>query len=264
MAPARLPLTGQKVLVTRVREQASSLTDRLREAGASVVHLPAIEIVPADPAPLDAAIQTLDAYDWIVFTSANTVTIFAERLATSGRGADVGSARVAAVGSATAAALRSVGLPVDLIPDQFVAEAVVEALVCESIDGKRVLLPQAEIARETLATGLREAGAVVDAIVAYRTVMPDGIDTASVQALLDGVGIATFASPSSVRNLAALAGGCLPHFDVVCIGPITAAAAREAGLNVVAVAETHTADCMVETLVRYVEQHKEGHHGDRA
>jgi uroporphyrinogen III methyltransferase/synthase len=264
MAPARLPLAGQTVLVTRAREQAHPLTDRLRDAGATVVHLPTIEIISADPAALDAAIHVLDSYHWIVFTSANTVTIFAERLAASGRGVDVGSARVAAVGSATAAALRTAEIPVDLVPAQFVAEAIVEALVRENIDGKRVLLPQADIARETLAIGLREAGAVVDAIVAYRTVVPQGIDTASVHSLLDGVDVATFASPSSVRNLVALAGGGLPRFNVVCIGPITAAAAREAGLNVVAVAETHTAECMVESLVQFVEQQKEGHDGDRA
>jgi uroporphyrinogen III methyltransferase/synthase len=264
MVPASLPLAGQTVLVTRAREQSAALTGRLREAGANVVHVPAIEIVPTDHAPLDAAIRALASYAWIVFTSSNTVTIFVKRLEAIGREADLGSTRVAAVGSATAAALRSAGLPVDLIPEQFVAESVVEALACENINGKRVLLPQADIARETLANGLREAGAVVDAVVAYRTVVPDGIDSESVHALLDGVDVVTFASPSSVRNLVALAGGCLPHFAVVCIGPITAAAARDAGLNVVAVAETHTADCMVDTLVQYVEQHREVHDGERA
>jgi uroporphyrinogen-III synthase len=263
MAPARLPLAGRTVLVTRARDQAAELTSRLEHAGASVVHIPTIEIVPADPAPLDAAIHRLDSYDWIVFTSANTVAIFADRLAAAGTGNGVLTARIAAVGSATAERLREAGLPVDLVPERFVAEAVVEALRHESIAGQRVLLPQADIARETLAQGLRDAGAGVDVIVAYLTVSPGGIDMDLVQATLDRVDLATFASPSSVRNLVALAGGRLPAFDVVCIGPVTAAAAREAGLNVVAVAETHTTQSMFETLIRLVERQREDSDGDR-
>ena len=113
MVPASLPLAGQTVLVTRAREQSAALTGRLREAGANVVHVPAIEIVPTDHAPLDAAIRALASYAWIVFTSSNTVTIFVNRLEAIGREPDLGSTRVAAVGSATAAALRSAGLSPD-------------------------------------------------------------------------------------------------------------------------------------------------------
>jgi len=254
MAPAGLPLAGYSVLVTRATEQAGALTERLEAAGAAAVHLPTIEIVPTDPAKLDTAIHELASYDWVVFTSANTVRIFVDRLNVAGSMTDLSPVKVAAVGSSTAERLREAGIRVDLVPARFVAEEVVAALVAEGIVGKRVLLPQADIARETLASGLREAGATVDTVVAYQTVAPERGAGDDVQALLSGVDLMTFASPSAVRNLVAMTDGRLPACGAVCIGPVTEVAAREAGIYVVAVAETHTVDGLIDALIQYVEQ----------
>ena len=250
-----LPLTGYRVLVTRARSQAGALTEQLTLRGATVVELPAIEIAPADPAPLDAAIEGLADYDWIVFTSANGVTAFVDRLHAHAKdAASVSGVRIAAVGNATARRVRESGLPVDLIPNRFIAESVVAELADHRIAGQRILLPQAEIARDTIAEGLRQAGATVDVVVAYRTVLPEGVDTDEVQRLIAGVDIVTFASPSAVRNVLAMAGGRLPNVHVVCIGPVTADAARGAGLEVAGVADTYTTEGLVDAIVRLVER----------
>ncbi|MDQ3548076.1 MAG: uroporphyrinogen-III synthase [Chloroflexota bacterium] len=254
-----LPLTGRNVLVTRARAQAGTLKELLEQFGATVVELPSIEIVTANPDHMDTAIQNLTFYDWMVFTSANGVTAFSDRLQALGLDETAtAGAHVCAIGWATAAQLQECGIRVDVVPERAIAESVVAELVALDVDGKRVLLPQAEVARDTLADGLRQAGAVVDVVVAYRTTMPDGYDVDRVRRLLDSVDIATFASPSSVRNAIALAGGSLPGMRVVCIGPVTAAAACEAGLTVAAVAAEHSIAGMVDAVVRLVECGEEG------
>lgn len=250
-----LPLTGYRMLVTRARVQAGTLTGQLERLGATVVELPAIEIAPADPVQLDAAIGEIAEYDWIVFTSANGVSAFDDRLRTLGLDATATSGvRIAAIGRATAGRLREAGYRVDLMPDQFIAESVVAVLATRGVAGQRILLPQAEIARDTVAAGLRSAGAIVDVVVAYQTVLPDGYDEREVRRVVAGVDIVTFASPSSVRNVLAMAGGELPDLPVVCIGPVTADAAREAGLAVAAVADTYTTEGLVDAIVRLVER----------
>ena len=255
----RLPLVGYTVLVTRARAQAGALTELLEHVGATVVELPSIEIVVANLEQMDAAIQDLTSVDWIVFTSANGVSAFADRLNALGMDRTTTSgAIVCAIGRATAAQLRERGIRVDFVPERAIAESVVAELAGLGIDGKRVLLPQAEIARDTVAAGLRQAGADVEVVVAYRTVMPDGYDDEQVRRLLDGVDFATFASPSSIRNAIALAGGSLPGMRVVCIGPVTAAAACEAGLTVAAVAGEHSIAGLVDAVVRLVERGEEG------
>ncbi|HEX5164799.1 MAG TPA: uroporphyrinogen-III synthase [Thermomicrobiales bacterium] len=249
--PAGRPLTGQRVLVTRARPQAADLTARLKALGASVVALPAIEIVPVDPAPLDAALRQISSYDWLVLTSSNGVAAVIQRLDALGlRPSVLNETQVAAIGKATAASLRRYYLSVDLVPDHFVGESVVAALVARGVAGRRILLPQAEIARETVAEGLRQAGAEVDAIVAYRTALPDADAVEDVRQMLAGVDIATFASPSAVRNTLTLAGGTLTGPRVVCIGPVTAEAACGAGLRVDAVADEYSIDGLIAAVVR--------------
>ena len=258
-AQARPPLTGCRVLVTRARAQAGALVERLEQRGATVVELPAIEIVPADSGPIDAAIRDLPSYDWVVFTSSNGVDAFVDRLNVLGvEATSVNRARVAAIGRATASRLAESGVRVDVVPDRFIAESVVDALVDAGVDGRRVLLPQAEIARDVVATRLREAGAEVDVVVAYRTVVPEGVDVRQVQRALAEVDVVTFASPSSVRNTIALAGGSLPNGAVVCIGPVTADAAREAGVMVAAVAEEHSIKGLVESVVGLMTREQRG------
>lgn len=238
-------IAGKRVLVTRPRHQAAALSDRLRGAGAIPVELPVIEIVPATSAELDAALNQIDEYDWIVFTSVNAVTIVAERLS------GIDTVQVAAIGDATAAALEENGITVDLVPDEFVAEAVLDALIERGVAGKRVLLPRADIARNALPDGLRAAGATVDVVPAYSTRTPTDVDREIVQSVRSGgIDVVTFTSPSTVRNLMALIDNDFPsNTNVACIGPITADAARGAGLRVDIVASEYSVPGLVRALV---------------
>lgn len=248
------PLAGTRVLVTRARAQAGELRERLEVLGAEVLELPVIEIVPAVGAELDAALRRLGVYDWVVFTSVNAVGPLVERLAAvEGAREQLAGRRIAAIGPATAERLRAQGFAVELVPERFVAEALVEALVERGVRGKRFLLPRADIARDVLPEGLRAAGATVDVVVAYRTRAPELVDGATLRRVRDGeVDVITFASPSTVRNLAALLGDELPAASVICIGPITAAAAGECGFEVAAEAEEYSIPGLVDTVVRLV------------
>jgi uroporphyrinogen-III synthase len=263
-----LPLVGKRVLVTRSKKQAGELTALLQARGAEVLELTAIEIVPAPSEPIDAALERLDSYDWVVFTSVNGVGAVLDRLNALG---DVpqrlGVARVAAIGRATAQRLRDAGVDVAFVPEQFVAESVVEGLVAQAVSGKRILLPRADIARDTLPDGLRDAGAIVDVVVAYRTTRPATVQDDVLEAVRRGaIDIATFASPSTVRNTLDLIGGALPeHVIVACIGPITAAAASERGLRVDIEAAEYSIPGLVDAIVAgagNVSGRERAHHGD--
>ncbi|MGH9173015.1 MAG: uroporphyrinogen-III synthase, partial [Vicinamibacterales bacterium] len=253
------PLFGKRVLVTRAKPQAGDLSVRLAELGATPVELPAIEIGPAATGPIDEAIRRLDLYDWIVFTSGNGVVAFLGRLGELGT--DLRSRprlKVAAIGRATAERLEHVGVEVEFIPERFVAESVVEGMTALGIEGKRVLLPRADIARDTLPEGLRAAGATVDVVEAYRTQRPTALTVTAISAMLaDGIDFATFASPSSVRNFVELIGSDRLKAQVVCIGPITADAARVAGLIVDAVADEYSIPGLVASLVRLAQEEGE-------
>lgn len=258
-ASTSAPLTGYRVLVTRARAQAGPLRERLESLGATVVDLPAIEIAPVDPAPLDAAIRDIEAYDWIVFTSANGVRMFVDRLSALGLNARLPSRiLVGAIGRVTAEQLRAHAIRVDFVPRQFVAESLVVELAMNGIAQKRVLLPQAEIARDIVANSLRLAGAEVDAVIAYRTTLPSADNLQEALERVAQVDIATFASPSSVRNTLALVGDMLFNTRAVCIGPVTAEATREAGLSVAAVADEHTMDGLVDAVIHLVRREVEG------
>jgi len=251
------PLFGHRVLVTRTRQQASALSRRLRPLGAEPVELPTIEIAPpADWAPLDAAIQGLHApgFDWIVFTSVNGVSAFFERLDRAGLDARaLAGTRLAAIGPATAASLTEHSVRADCVPGEYVAEAVAAAL--GDVTGKRVLLPRADIARQALTDLLRSGGATVVEVDAYRTVQP-AVNKDELSSLLTSITLATFTSSSTVRNLASMArtaGLRLPeaisHTTVACIGPITAATARQEGLPVHIVAKEYTIDGLIRAIV---------------
>jgi uroporphyrinogen III methyltransferase/synthase len=252
------PLWGQRILVTRTRQQASVLSAQLRALGAEAIELPTIRIAPPDDwAPLDEAIVGLDNYHWIIFTSVNGVRYFWERLDSAGLDArNLHGVKLAAIGPATAAELGSRGLRVDYVPDEYVAEAVAAGL--GEVQGQHVLLPRADIARPALAELLRKGGAQVVEVSAYRTVQPE-IEPDELRNLLTGVTVATFTSSSTVRNLAAMAEGAgldltqsLQDAVVACIGPITAETARGLGLPVHTVAKAYTIDGLVEMLVEYL------------
>lgn len=247
------PLAGLRVLVTRAAGQAGDLSARLRAAGAEPVEVAVIQIVPPDDvAPLDDALRRLPEYDWVLFTSSNTVEAVFARLDALGLDARAFEAtRVAAIGTATAERLRARGVRVDYVPDRFVAEALLEGLITRGVAGQRVLLPRAEHARDVLPNGLRSVGATVDVVVAYRTEIPP--DAPGLRALEAGeIDVVTLTSSSTARNLVALASGRVDLINrarVACIGPITAATAREVGLRVDLVAEEHTIPGLVAALV---------------
>lgn len=242
------PLFGRTVVVTRARAQASALADRLRDVGAEVVEVPAIDITdPADggDALRDAA-SRLGTYDWIVVTSRNG----AERLLAECRDARAfGAAKVAAIGPGTAEALAAGNIVVDLVPERFVAESLLEAFPAADAGGGRVLLARAAEARDVLPDGLRDAGWSVDIVEAYRTVL--GTPTEEELAAVAGADVVTFTSSSTVRNfLSVVGGGSVPPI-VACIGPITAATAREHDLKVDVEATEHTIDGLVDALVQH-------------
>jgi uroporphyrinogen III methyltransferase / synthase len=242
----RRPLFGRTVAVTRTAAQAGELSSRLRALGADVVEAPAIVITdPADGgAAVRDAVARVASYEWVVFTSANAVSRFVPLLRDS---RSLGAASVAAIGPGTADALRAHHIEPDLVPERFVAEALLDAFPPPPTTGARVLLPRAAVAREVLPEGLRAAGWSVDVVEAYRTqqaTVPD-----HVRARVAGADAITFTSSSTVTGWLAAAGrDALPPV-VACIGPITAATAREQGIDVVVEASVHTIDGLVDALV---------------
>ena len=239
------PLFGKRVLVTRTRAQAGALSERLAERGAQAIELPAIEIQPlADYSALDGALRRLEANDWVIFTSVNAVQAVFDRLDAMGLDARAfHTAKVGAIGIATATSLREHGIVVDFAPDAFTSESVVDDLKSRGFEGGRVLLPQADIARETLSQGLSAMGATVEEVTVYRTVTPQDSGVRVKAILSEGIDVATFTSSSTVENLARLLDGNLDAISgvtIACIGSITAATARELGLKVDIVAMEHT------------------------
>jgi uroporphyrinogen-III synthase len=193
------PLAGRRIVITRPAERAARLADRLRALGAVPVVFPTIRIEAADSAPLVAAARDLDAFDWVVFTSASGVDAFFAHLAEAGRDArDMARRQVAAIGPVTAQALRKRGVEPALVPAEYVAEAILAAL--GDVGGRSFLLPRADIAREALAEGLRARGARVTEVTAYRTRGADGPPPD-----LAGADAVTFTSSSTVRRWCASA-----------------------------------------------------------
>ncbi|HZB71196.1 MAG TPA: uroporphyrinogen-III C-methyltransferase [Acidimicrobiales bacterium] len=241
------PLLGQRVVVTRAREQAGPLVEGLRRLGAVPVEVPVVEVAEAADggAALADAASRLASFDWVVLTSANGVDRLLAHLRDSRA---FGACRVAAVGPATAAALARWHVVADLVPDEAVGEAVVDAFPPPPDDrAGRVLVAQAADARPVVAEGLRAAGWGVEAVDAYRTVAVR--PAAGVVAAAAAAEAITFTASSTVRAYLDAAGpGAVPPV-VVCIGPVTAATARDAGLPVRAVADPHTVDGLLTALV---------------
>jgi uroporphyrinogen III methyltransferase/synthase len=255
-SPQAKPLFGKRVLVTRTRQQASALSRLLSQQGAEPIELPALELVPrADPRRLARTISALTRgrYQWVVFTSANGVDIFFRRLKETGRDARAfAGARVCAIGPGTAEALAAHGLRADLVPQEFVAESVVEALRPHLRPGNRVLVPRAESARPELVEGLRSCGAEVAEVTLYHAAVPKEAPAEALEMLRRGaIDIVTFGSSSAVRNLLKLLGGDTAPLKgplIACIGPVTARTAREAGLEVGVEAKEHTIPGLVAAL----------------
>jgi uroporphyrinogen-III synthase/uroporphyrinogen III methyltransferase/synthase len=229
------PLTGKRVLVTRSVRQATKLSEGLRALGATPVEVPVLEIVPPDSyAPLDDALSHLERFDWLILTSANTLHAISARCARLGiNPAGAEELKVASVGKATAEAARDCGFCVAVVPEAQVAEGLVAALG-ESVRGKRVLLPRAAVARDLIPDALRELGATVSVVDAYRNVLPADAPELLRLAAKQGIDAATFTSSSSATNLAEaarVAGIAWPLADVpaVSIGPIASKTLRDLG-----------------------------------
>jgi uroporphyrinogen III methyltransferase/synthase len=247
----RRPLFGRRIVVTRTRQQASALSRALRDVGADPIEVPVIEIAdPADGgAALRHAVARLATYDWIVVTSPNGAARLGRALDAAHLDARAfGAARVAAIGPATAAALRPLGVRADLVPERFVAEALLDALTDAAGPG-RLLLARAEVARHVLPDGLRARGWEVDVVDAYRTVPATVTDRQ--RAGIADAEVVTFTSSSTVDRFVDAVGIDAVPAVVACIGPVTAQTARDHGLSVDVVAEVHTVPGLVDALVRW-------------
>ena len=253
------PLFGKRIVVTRSPEQAGELIDMLEERGAEAISVPTIQIAPPeDLAAVDRACMEAGTFDWIVFTSANGVDHFMARLLAVGDVRELKGVRICTVGPSTASRLSRYGIRVDLMPEEYRAEAVVDALGDGRLAGKRFLIPHADIARELLADELRAGGAEVVEVVAYRTVLGAGDrdgDHDVYRMLLDRqIDAVTFTSASTVRNFATIFGpeqaaDLLRTTVVACIGPVTAQAAQQLDIDTTVMPDRHTIPDLVDALV---------------
>lgn len=255
------PLMGRRIVVTRAREQASGLVHQLTELGAECIQCPTIQVVPPpDWAPVDRAIEALDQYDWIVFTSVNGVDYFFRRLFEAGLDVRaLGHIKTATIGPATAQRLRTVGLGSDIIPESYRAESVVEAFAATAVEGKRVLLPRAKEARSVLPVELTRMGATVDEVTAYETRQVNNGAVDLLSRLEDrAIDMVTFTSSSTVKNFHRLLPSgrieeLMEGVIVASIGPITSRTARELGLSVTIEAKTYTIAGLIQAMLNFWE-----------
>ena len=267
------PLSEVRVLVGRARHQASALSAQLRKLGADVIEIPFIEIRPPRSFhPLDAALKNLASYDWLILTSVNGVEALWERMRKLKltRSFAKNGLRIAAIGPATKKAIEERGMKVSVMPKEYVAESVVRSLK-KKVKGKRVLLVRAKVARDVIPRELRKAGAQVDVVEAYETVVPQ-TSRSRLRALLKKPlmrpHVVTFTSSSTVKNFVELLGGSraasrLPHvasaeespFHAIrfaSIGPVTSATLREKGLRVDVEANEYTIPGLVQAIVEMI------------
>jgi uroporphyrinogen III methyltransferase/synthase len=258
------PLEGRTVIVTRAASQAADLTTMLEGFGANVIICPTIEIrEPDNYDRLDEALDHLYGYDWIIFTSTNGVDYFLRRLTDRGQQiADLDEIKVCAIGQRTADKLHDAHVHVDLVPSQSTAEGVFAALseFVDHLSGLNILIPRAATGREVLPDALQNAGARVDIVTTYQTVLPDNIDRGKLAAMLAGSGdCIAFTSPSTIKNLARLfdthdLGKTLPGMVVACIGSVTATAAAEYGLRVDIQPDQFTTNDLAQAIAAYYER----------
>jgi uroporphyrinogen-III synthase len=250
------PLSGVRVLVGRARHQASALSSELRKLGATVVEIPFIEIrKPRSFKPLDSALMNLANYDWLILTSVNGVEAMWERLAKLHLAKTIFKpVRIAAIGPATKKAIEQRGGVVDVVPKEYVAESVVRSLQ-RRVKGKRVLLVRAKVARDVIPRELRQAGAEVDVVEAYETVVPRASGQRLHRLLKNPrrrAHVVTFTSSSTVRNFVALLGSSrasIQGVGLASIGPVTSSTLRELGLPVDIEAKEFTIPGLVEAIL---------------
>src|SRR5688572_15574772 len=253
------PLAGRRIVVTRAGAQAYGLVEQIEAAGGEVIELPTIEIqAPESFAAFDAAVKNIERYDWLIFTSVNSIAPFLERLRIGGKTVEaLHSIQVGAIGPETAKRLASAGITASLVPERYQAEGILDAVKPELMKAKRVLIPRAAEAREVLPETLRAWGAAVDVVIAYRTALAR-VDVAPLADLLrrGAIDVITFTSSSTVKNfvrvfdgksLAEIAG----RSALACIGPITARTVEEAGGRPAIVAEEFTTAGLTRAIVAH-------------
>jgi uroporphyrinogen III methyltransferase/synthase len=258
------PLFGKKVLVTRSRNQASVFVKFLEELGAEAIEFPTIEIIPPQSwNELDRAIENLGTYNWIIFTSVNGVLFFFERLKRKSKDLrELKGIKIAAIGEQTAKSVANLGLAVDIIPDDFKAEGIVERFRETDIKGKRILIPRAKEAREVLPLELAQMGADVHVVVVYETKKPSLKKIEGIGKMLKNgkIDVITFASSSTVRNFLSVFGKDREIFSstiVACIGPITAEPLRELGIKAEIICNKYTIAELTREIVSYFETNRQ-------
>ncbi len=255
------PLFGRRIIVTRAREQASEFMQNLAKLGAQCIEFPTIEVVPPESwEPLDKAVREVSSYDWVIFTSVNGVKFFLERLEKAGKDVrELKGVKIAAIGPKTASIWKSLQIIPDFVPHEYRAEAVVAYFEDQEIGGEKILLPRAAEAREILPEKLRQMGAHVDVVPAYKTIKPHG-DISFVKELLKTgqVDMVTFTSSSTVRNFADMFKGeekalreWLDRVAVACIGPITAKTAWGRGFAVHVMPSEYTIEGLTQKILDY-------------
>lgn len=253
------PLFGKRIVVTRSREQASVFAEMLIDRGATPIEFPSISVVPpSNWTELDKAIDYLETYQGMIFTSSNAVRFFMERLRSRGRDVRaLNGVLICAVGPKTAESLEQYGLKADLIPSEYKAEGVIEALGGIKVKGRKFLIPRAKVAREIIPDRLRELGADVTVAVAYENVKPSG-DVDRIRKLFEERKIAavTFTSSSTVNNFVEMLGQkeyktLLKGTAIACIGPVTAKTAEEYGFKTDIMPKDYTIPALVEAMVDY-------------
>jgi uroporphyrinogen III methyltransferase/synthase len=252
----RMPLFGRRIVVTRAGDNAAAFARELRALGAEAVEFPTIATVAPDSyAALDAAIGRLDSFGWVIFTSATGVDAFIERMRVLARDIrSMGAARIAAIGPATAARVRQHALVVDAVPDEYRAEAIIDAVGADAIRGARILIPRAQVAREVLPKMLRDAGAAEVVVApAYKTVLPAGAAMSRMKEVLAGSGydLVAFTSSSTAANFAEIMGKPKAATRAAAIGPITEETARKLGFDVVVKPSEYTVAAMVAAIRDY-------------
>ena len=258
-------LEGLRVLVGRARHQASALSAGLKNLGAEVIEIPFIEIRPARSyKPFDSALKKISKYDWLILTSVNGVEALESRLKRLKMSPqELAHLEIAAIGPSTRTAVEKLGLKVHIVPKQYVAESVVESLRSK-VEGKRVLLARAKVARDVIPTELRKVGAKVDVVEAYETVVPKSSQT-KIRTVMNNPelrpDVITFTSSSTVRNFAQLLDDktrrrgrplhtSLDGIQLASIGPITSATLRELGLPVHIEAREYTIPGLIQAIVK--------------
>ncbi|MBI2560003.1 MAG: uroporphyrinogen-III C-methyltransferase, partial [Planctomycetes bacterium] len=255
------PLFGKIIAITRSRDQASEFAEQLQECGAKVIEFPTIKTVPPDNLePMDKAIEKIESFDWLIFTSVNGVDAFFGRLFDLGK--DIRSlkgVKICSIGPATTERIKGFYLHVDCQPSKYVAESVVEELKkAENLKGKKILMPRADIARSYLPDELQKLGAEAVEVVAYKTILATPEDASLLERLRKGnVDVVTFTSSSTVRNFVEVVGKeyisrLNGRVKFVSIGPITTRTAEELGIHVSLEAKEHTIPGLVEAIVKFV------------